>query len=203
MPRDFSSQGSNAAAAGYRSLVEERPNAVNLSVEQGRIEFRNVTFAYPGGKPVLDDVSFTIEPGERVAIAGASGAGKSTLIALMLRLHDPISGQILVDGSDVKEVTLESLRSAIAVVFQEPYLMRGSIAGKSRSRSEIPSPSSRSSTTKVPIQSTSYGTTPPDARWRSSACARRNVPGMKPIPCSSLPIQTSCAAMASPKSHAS
>ncbi|MBU2583571.1 MAG: ABC transporter ATP-binding protein/permease [Alphaproteobacteria bacterium] len=111
-----------------RSLVQESPNAVKLRVDKGRIEFRNVSFAYPGGIPVLDEVSFTIEPGERVAIAGASGAGKSTLMALMLRLHDPVSGQILVDGRDVKEVTLESLRNAIAVVFQEPYLMRGSIA---------------------------------------------------------------------------
>lgn len=111
-----------------RSLVTESPNAIKLRVDKGRIEFRNVSFAYPGGMPVLDDVSFTIEPGERVAIAGASGAGKSTLMALILRLHDPVSGQILVDGRDVKEVTLESLRHAIAVVFQEPYLMRGSIA---------------------------------------------------------------------------
>lgn len=111
-----------------RSLVVERTDAVDLRVNTGRVEFQNVTFAYPGGKPVLDDVSFAIEPGERVAIAGASGAGKSTLISLLLRLHDPSSGRVTVDGTNVSTVTLESLRRSIAVVFQEPYLLRGTIA---------------------------------------------------------------------------
>jgi ATP-binding cassette, subfamily B, bacterial len=112
-----------------KSRVVERPNAADVAATRGAIEFRDVTFAYPGRTPVLSNVSFTIEPGERVAIAGASGAGKSTLIGLLLRLYDPCSGSVLIDGHDVREMTLDSLRRSLAVVFQEPYIMRGSIMG--------------------------------------------------------------------------
>ncbi|MDX2258997.1 MAG: ABC transporter ATP-binding protein [Hyphomicrobiaceae bacterium] len=112
-----------------RSLVSEKPDAVDLDVASGRIEFRNVSFAYPGRAPILQDVSFTVSPGERVAIAGASGAGKSTLIKLLMRQHEPTTGSILIDGHDIRDMTFASLRKALAVVFQEAYLLRGTVAG--------------------------------------------------------------------------
>ena len=87
----------------------------------GRIEFRNVTFAYDGRR-VLDGVSAVIEPGETVALVGATGAGKSTLISLLPRLHDPAPGTVFVDGIDVREMSLATLRSAIGFVPQEPFL---------------------------------------------------------------------------------
>ncbi len=125
-----------AAAGGQRvadllgspSLLCESPGAKPLTHMRGSIEFRDVSFAYPDGSQVLSNVSFKIEPGETVAVVGPSGSGKSTLMRLAMRLCDPSSGTILLDGQDVREVALESLRKAIVPVFQEPYIFRGSVA---------------------------------------------------------------------------
>lgn len=95
---------------------------------QGEVEFRNVSFAYPDGTEALRDVSFTIRPGESIALVGNSGAGKSTIADLLLRFYDPTSGQILYDGVDVKELDTEWYRRQIGVVPQTNFLFAGSIS---------------------------------------------------------------------------
>jgi ATP-binding cassette subfamily B protein len=88
----------------------------------------NVHFSYSrGGSQVLNGISLKIEPGEMVALVGPSGGGKSTLVRLALRLCDPTAGAVLIDGIDLRSVTLESLRKAVAAVFQEPFVFHGSI----------------------------------------------------------------------------
>jgi ATP-binding cassette subfamily B protein len=125
-----------ATAAGERVLtvlrtdspVKDRTDAVPAPRLSGAIEFQGVTFAYGGRRPVLQDLSLTIRAGERVAIVGRTGAGKSTLASLIPRFYDPEHGTVRVDGRDVRELTLQSLRKQIALVFQEPLLMGTSIA---------------------------------------------------------------------------
>jgi ABC-type multidrug transport system fused ATPase/permease subunit len=114
------------------SLVIERPAARPLTRVRGALEFRNVRFAYQGGPEVIRDVSFRIEPGETVAVVGSNGSGKSTLIRLALRLVDCTNGAVLIDGQDSREITLQSLRRAVSAVFQEPHILRGSIADNIR-----------------------------------------------------------------------
>ena len=111
-----------------RSLVEERAGARRLSCAQGAVEFRDVRFTYPDGPEVLHGVSFAVRPGQSLAIVGPSGSGKSSLVRLLLRFYDPDSGGIFLDGVDIREFTQESLRRAIAVTFQESYILSGSIA---------------------------------------------------------------------------
>ena len=91
----------------------------NAKVTQGAITFDQTSFAYGRENGGIENISLTIQPGEKLGIIGASGAGKSTLISLLLRLHDPESGQILIDGQNIQQVTQESLRRAIATVTQE------------------------------------------------------------------------------------
>lgn len=93
-----------------------------------RIEFDNVTFGYePAGEPVLDRVSFTLEPGTTTAIVGPSGSGKSTILALIAGLHEPTGGRVLLDGVDTAELDAVSRRAASTMVFQHPYLLDGTI----------------------------------------------------------------------------
>ena len=94
----------------------------------GRIEFDHVWFEYTPGNPVLKDVTFVVEPGEKVAILGATGAGKSTLLALLCRFYDPTEGRILVDGHDLRDVDLDDLRRNIGLVFQETFLFSNTVA---------------------------------------------------------------------------
>src|SRR5881396_2119300 len=108
--------------------VAERPNAQPLGRASGAIAFRNVSFAYSRNRPVLHDISFNIEPGTRLGIAGASGAGKSTLISLLMRFYDPTVGSILLDGKDLRDYHLADLRNQFAIVLQEPVLFSASIA---------------------------------------------------------------------------
>ena len=107
--------------------VDESPDATVLPTIEGRITFENVDFGYLPGEPVLHDVNLEISPGESVAFVGPTGAGKSTMAKLANRFYDPTSGRVLVDGIDVKTVTLRSLRSQLGVVPQEPFLFAGSI----------------------------------------------------------------------------
>jgi ATP-binding cassette subfamily B protein len=114
------------------SLVVERPGAAPLVRVRGALEFRDVRFAYGRGPEAIRGVSFHAEPGETVAVVGPNGSGKSTLIRLALRLCDPSAGAVLLDGMDVRDITFASLRQMTAAVFQEPYVLRGSLADNMR-----------------------------------------------------------------------
>lgn len=111
-----------------RPSVAELPNAQTLTEVVGRVEYQRVSFAYLEDQPVLKGISFVAEAGERIALVGLSGAGKSTLINLLLRFRDPTAGEILLDGLDIKTLTLHSLRRQMAIVPQETILFTGSIA---------------------------------------------------------------------------
>jgi ATP-binding cassette subfamily B protein len=108
--------------------VAERPHARALRRAGGAIEFRGVAFGYGRGRPVLQDISFAIEPGTRLGIAGRTGAGKSTLVGLLMRFYDPTAGEVALDGMDVREYRLADLRNQFAMVLQEPVLFSTSIA---------------------------------------------------------------------------
>ncbi len=99
---------------------------------RGAVEFRSVWFAYEPGEPVLRDVSFTVAPGEQVALVGATGAGKTSVLNLLARFYDAERGQVLVDGRDVREHDLEDLRRRIGIVFQEPFLFSNTVEGNVR-----------------------------------------------------------------------
>jgi len=114
------------------SLVVERPSAPPLVNVKGALEFRDVHFAYQRGTEVIKGISLKTEPGEMLAVVGPSGSGKSTLVQLAQRLYDPSEGAVLLDGQDLREVTTESVRRAVAVVFQEAFLFRGTIADNIR-----------------------------------------------------------------------
>lgn len=107
--------------------VAEAAEAKTLQTRKGKIELDDVTFAYPGGSPVLNRASLVISPGETVALVGPSGTGKSTLIKLLIRFYDPQSGKILIDDQDIRNVTLASLREHVAVVWQEPFLINDTV----------------------------------------------------------------------------
>jgi ATP-binding cassette, subfamily B, bacterial len=110
------------------SHVVEAPDARTAPAFNGRIEFAHVTFGYTPDQPVLKDVNLVVEPGQRVALVGVTGSGKSTLIGLIARMYDTLSGQITVDGTDIRRYTLESLRGQVSFVLQDTVLFRGSIA---------------------------------------------------------------------------
>jgi ABC-type multidrug transport system fused ATPase/permease subunit len=98
------------------------PNARPLEQVAGRVEFKDVTFSYQPGRPVLHDVSFIVEPGQLVGLVGPSGSGKSTLVSLIPRFYDPTSGVVAIDGTDVREFTIRSLRRKIGFVLQDTQL---------------------------------------------------------------------------------
>lgn len=107
--------------------VPESPEAVELPPVRGEIRFEDVSFGYDPARPVLGDVDLTIAAGETFALVGATGAGKSTLAKLVTRFHDPTSGRVLLDGHDLRDVTLTSLRRQLGVVPQEAFLFGGSM----------------------------------------------------------------------------
>ncbi len=99
-----------------------------LQVTAGRIEFRHVTFGYDPQKPVLKDISFTIEPGQLVALVGHTGSGKSSIINLLMRFYEFQAGQILIDGKDIRRYPLRELRHRLGLVVQEPIIFYGTVA---------------------------------------------------------------------------
>ena len=131
-------QAQSALAGGERiyNILDEDPEPpdppgiLRLDSMQGRIEFENVVFAYDdkGDRPVLQDIDFSIEPGQTVALVGPTGAGKTTIANLIPRFYDVSAGAVRVDGYDVREVERRSLRTRIATVLQEPFLFSGTIA---------------------------------------------------------------------------
>lgn len=112
--------------------VRDEPGAIAIEHTQGQVSFENVGFSYEGRVDTLKDISFTVAPGQVVGIVGPTGAGKSTLISLIPRFSDPAQGQVLLDGTDLRGLTLESLRRQISVVLQEALLFSGTIADNIR-----------------------------------------------------------------------
>jgi ATP-binding cassette subfamily B protein len=111
-----------------RPTVVEKSNAIALPAVTGKVEYRNVSFAYKPSQPVLQNLSLLALPGEMIALVGASGAGKTTLVNLLPRFYNPQCGQILIDGINIEDVTLASLRRQIGIVPQETILFSGTIA---------------------------------------------------------------------------
>jgi ATP-binding cassette subfamily B protein len=112
---------------GTEITVKDIPGAIKAPLFRGEVAFENVTFGYRDGEPVLQDLSFTVKPGQMVALVGSSGTGKSTVVNLLLRFYDPWKGQILIDGQDIRRFKLKSLRERMSVVFQESILFRRTI----------------------------------------------------------------------------
>ncbi|HEU4387363.1 MAG TPA: ABC transporter ATP-binding protein [Blastocatellia bacterium] len=132
---NLSGQLQAALGAGDRILefldspndVADRAGAVTLTNCEGRVEFDNVCFAYDAVESILTSITFRAEPGQRIAIVGPSGAGKSTVVSLIPRFFEPSSGRVLLDGIDVRDYTVSSLRNSIGMVFQDTFLFAGTV----------------------------------------------------------------------------
>ena len=107
--------------------IADRTGARHLTVVRGEVEFRNLTFGYDASRLILEDISFKAHPGEVVALVGPTGAGKTTLASLLLRFYDPLAGTVLLDGHDLRNLQIASLRSHVSVVLQEALLLSGTV----------------------------------------------------------------------------
>ncbi len=107
--------------------IDDAPDAHELPEMRGKVEFCNVTFGYEPGKEVLHNVNFTVEPGQSIALVGPTGAGKSTIVNLISRFYDVQGGAVRIDGHDVREVTLHSLRSQMGIMLQDSFIFTGTI----------------------------------------------------------------------------
>ncbi|MFQ6759934.1 MAG: ABC transporter ATP-binding protein [Alphaproteobacteria bacterium] len=110
-----------------KPAITDNPGARDMSPDIHEIEFKNVNFEYTPGVPVLRDINFRVKRGETIAFVGNSGGGKSTVVSLLPRFYDVTSGAVLIDGVDVRDITLKSLRANIGVVFQDNFLFSGTI----------------------------------------------------------------------------
>lgn len=125
----------NAYAGGCRVLeilemesdIREKPDAESIGRTQGNIEFKNVTFYYKENEPVINDISFKVDSGKMIALVGATGVGKSTIVSLLERFYDPVDGEILLDGKNIKDITIKSLRENLSIVMQDVFLFNGTI----------------------------------------------------------------------------
>lgn len=118
------------ALMGRKPTVQDAPDAIVLKGTAGALEFRDLVFSYPTAKtkaPAVNGMNLRIEPGKTYALVGESGSGKSTTLALLLRLYDPTSGQILLDGRDIRQITQDSLREHISIVTQDTFLFHDTI----------------------------------------------------------------------------
>src|SRR5438309_6059703 len=128
MQRSVAAMSAIFSILDSRPTVEDAPNAGTLSSSEGRIDFENVTFRYANtARDALSNVTLHIEPGKTHALVGASGAGKSTILSLILRLYDPTTGAVKIDGTDLRSVTQKSLREQMGLVTQETFLFHDSI----------------------------------------------------------------------------
>jgi ABC-type multidrug transport system fused ATPase/permease subunit len=131
-------QGAVAGARRVRAMfalmpeTNEAPDAMDAKSVQGDIAFRDVGFTYPDGTRVLHDISFDAKPGEMIALVGLTGAGKTTLVSLIPRFFDASTGSVLIDGIDVRQYRVRSLRDKISIVLQDPVLFQGTIADNLR-----------------------------------------------------------------------
>jgi ABC-type multidrug transport system fused ATPase/permease subunit len=126
-------QRATASGARLFEILDREPRIVSgpraMPEGRGRVEFRDVSFGYGSGTDALHDVSLTVDAGSTVALVGATGSGKTTLVQLLSRLYDPVSGAVLVDGTDVRDVDVVALRREIAVVDDDPFLFSDTVAG--------------------------------------------------------------------------
>lgn len=134
MLSNFYNQLLVASASSERifELLDQKPQIVSLSKQrlgqiEGRVEFKNVSFHYDPEKPVLKNISFTAHPGETIALVGETGSGKTTIINLLARFYDPVKGQVLIDGQDIKHVQLDSLREKVGIMLQDPFIFSGTV----------------------------------------------------------------------------
>ena len=131
-------QGAIAGAKRVRAMFAltpetvDSPNAIDATNVKGDIRFEGVGFDYPDGTKVLHDIDFTAKPGEMVALVGLTGAGKTTLVSLIPRFYNTTAGRVLIDGVDVRNYRIRSLREKIAIVLQDPVLFQGTIADNLR-----------------------------------------------------------------------
>jgi len=107
--------------------IQDRPSAIEIKSIRGEVEFKNVSFAYQPNVPVLKDISFVAKPNQLVALVGASGSGKTTIMNLLLRFYEPEHGELLIDGKDIRSITLKSLREAMGLVTQDVFLFNDTI----------------------------------------------------------------------------
>ena len=112
--------------------IKDTEGAKEIDNIEGNVEFRNVSFEYEKGVRVLDNVSFTVKKGESVAFVGPTGAGKSTIINLISRFYEPTEGQIFIDGVEIRDITIESLRSKMGIMLQDSFIFTDTIAGNVR-----------------------------------------------------------------------
>jgi ABC-type multidrug transport system fused ATPase/permease subunit len=130
-------QSAMAASERIFGILDTEPEITDISddpstVLEGRIEFDNVTFSYDGEKDVLRNVSFDVEPGRSIALVGPTGAGKTSIISLLCRFYDVNSGSIMLDGTDIREIPIESLRKSISIVLQDAFIFSRSITDNIR-----------------------------------------------------------------------
>jgi ATP-binding cassette, subfamily B, multidrug efflux pump len=119
--------------------IKDKPNALEIKERlKGKVEFCNANFSYDGKVQVIKDVSFTVEPGQTVAIVGLTGAGKTSIISLISRLYDIQKGDIKIDGISIYDMKLESLRKMTSVVLQDPFIFSGPLIDNIRLLSKIP-----------------------------------------------------------------
>ncbi|MDD5037818.1 MAG: ABC transporter ATP-binding protein, partial [Dehalococcoidales bacterium] len=131
----LTNMASRSASAGQRimeiidakSPVQEKPDAINLSNIKGEVSFENVSFSYDSSGPILKEINFSVQPGQLVALVGSSGSGKSTIAHLIPRFYDVSSGHIAIDGIDIRDVTVASLRKNVGIVQQDIFLFSATI----------------------------------------------------------------------------
>ena len=125
------------ARAGAKRVIEildafeeitDSPDAEDLTECDGTVEFRNVSFHYLQDQPILKDINFRAEQGQMIALVGPTGVGKTTLVSLLERFYDPVEGQVLISGRDIRDITIKSLRSHMSIILQDVFLFNGSVA---------------------------------------------------------------------------
>lgn len=108
-------------------LIDEKKDAIDLENVKGQVDFNQVTFSYDIGNPILENFNLHVKPGETIALVGPTGAGKTTIIQMLTRFYDVDSGSVCIDGQNVKNLNLHSLRKAVGILMQDPYIFKGSV----------------------------------------------------------------------------